>query len=856
VDVRPLTYTQLVNEIDELVEWLDRQTESSADTVRVEEGLATLRRELAQREARTRPKGRSRRKPKRGRAEEAPLPTRRPRILVEMTSVAYEDPAEMRAEYDLIMEWLPRPELSRAERQILEAERDNLAPQLQEERARATSQRRVARLQAALMPTEEDTANALEHAARTIAGIVPDPRDPNVFNLYHENEQIAISAEQFATLRLEVANQLRRGHRLIANDIDYYWNRYQAQVEINEDTFLIDDIAGWLGGVSDPGPELRMRRDRALRELERLDAHLSAGRFVQAAAMMGPLERQTQVIRGVSRAFYEGHIEGAERAVRGLEFTRDVSFAIAGSIAAVVAAPVVAGVAAGAGLTGATAAVATTVGTGVVVGTGTAVVRGTSAATGHLVAGSSGAEISEAFIGESVRGFREGFLSGAAGGAARVLGPMLGVGTQVGAQVVRRAAAGAIVDGTSAMLEVVMRGGSVEEAVNAGLRSAVLGIPGSLVGASGNRLIRELGGPLTAGATAYAGAIVAGASPEEAMRAAGVAVTTNVALSRATHRPETDARLEERGRAIGQDIRATARGAASRVRRTTAAIMIGTAEPVSGFRIGAGGTTRGVELQGPVVRQLPARPGEIAETPEVPTVSPAAAAQQAAAEAAPPAKAALPESVRREDVPAEATPPAKFALPEAIPPAEAEPPAPGRLTKGEEIEREFEEFQERAEASGGLKEDLLMSGLSERPEFHRPSTSSEVVTPESPTARADATFEALMEHVSGAQERFNAEGFTEAQTAAIERASTQADKNGARARFYGERVDSFVKESIHGDRRLDHLGVSEIKQPGPDFFDPTMDVWYDITTARSWSAHVAKYGLKGKLRGIHVPSGR
>src|SRR5881394_3585633 len=105
--------------------------------------------------------------------------------------------------------------------------------------------------------------------------------------------------------------------------------------------------------------------------------------------MVPELERVGQEIRSLARAFYEGYIEGAETAVRRLEFTRDASFAIAGSIAAVVAAPVVAGFI-GAGGLGATGVVATGLniaGTGLVVGTGTAVVRGGSAATGTAAAG-------------------------------------------------------------------------------------------------------------------------------------------------------------------------------------------------------------------------------------------------------------------------------------------------------------------------------------------------------------------------------------------------------------------------------------------------------------------------------------
>ena len=77
-----------------------------------------------------------------------------------------------------------------------------------------------------------------------------------------------------------------------------------------------------------------------------------------------------------------------------------------------------------------------------------------------------------------------------------------------------------------------------------------------------------------------------------------------------------------------------------------------------------------------------------------------------------------------------------------------------------------------------------------------------------------------------------------------------------RATYYGDRIDEFVKESAALDLRLNPLGMSERFQPGPDFFDALNDLYFDITTELSWPAHVRKYGLGGKLRGVHIPSGR
>jgi hypothetical protein len=283
-----------------------------------------------------------------------------------MNSVAYDDPAEMRSEFDLIMEWLATEGLSTEERELLQVERQNLAPQLQEDRAQVVQQRRTARLQTALTPADQDEAQALQHAARQIQNIERDSAQPDVSYIYHQGERIPIATQQANRLRNDLLNEMQRTHRLINNRVQYYWDRYQAQDQINKDTFAIDVIAGWLGGVTDPGEELGRRRDRAQRQLARLERHARDGRLVEAAAALAPLERNSQVIRSLSRAFYEGHIEGAGMAITALEFTRDASFAIAGSIAAVVAAPIVAGAVAGMGATGVVAGVATTAGTGLV----------------------------------------------------------------------------------------------------------------------------------------------------------------------------------------------------------------------------------------------------------------------------------------------------------------------------------------------------------------------------------------------------------------------------------------------------------------------------------------------------------
>jgi hypothetical protein len=188
-------------------------------------------------------------------------------------------------------------------------------------------------------------------------------------------------------------------------------------------------------------------------------------------------------------------------------------------------------------------------------------------------------------------------------------------------------------------------------------------------------------------------------------------------------------------------------------------------------------------------------------------------------------------------------------LPEREPANDVEPE-----TLADQVRAEFEGYQEQAEGGGDVRSDYEANADNVRPQFEPPSASSKTVTGDSPQAQSDPIYQALMDHVTAAQEKFNEEGFTQAETDAIERAPTQAAKDSARARFYGERIDTFVKQSMQDDPRLHGIGVSEIRQPGPDFFDPSTDTWYDITTAKSWPRHVQKYGYGGQ--GVLLPSGR
>jgi hypothetical protein len=115
----------------------------------------------------------------------------------------------------------------------------------------------------------------------------------------------------------------------------------------------------------------------------------------------------------------------------------------------------------------------------------------------------------------------------------------------------------------------------------------------------------------------------------------------------------------------------------------------------------------------------------------------------------------------------------------------------------------------------------------------------------SPRAR-DRTGALLLEHLRLAVARFNRDGLTDAQTAAVNQAERNGRRSPLRDAYRGARIDEFCKLTVMGDRRLDHVHVTGLYERGADFLDSRTGTWYDMTTVAAWKAHVAQYGPMGR----------
>ena len=572
-DIPQMLDQELQADLDELQEWLHRQIQGSAEEDHVRVVVRSLEAELARRKQ-LEVKAGKRSAKKKGLTEPdqrigaAPLP----RILTERGSRALTDPVEIREEYNLISERLRRTDISREERELLKVARANLQPQTEALRQQEAAQRKNQQIAKALQ-VDPKAADALAGLARTITEISADPQNPEQFYIYTQGERVPISRVQRDYLRKTLASELHHAYQLTKGDTEMAWDRYEGQVKLDKDHWVVSYFAGLLGGVDDPGMQIVLARAVAQGSLIQLDALLKAGDMVGAATLVPRVNANCKLVRALANAYYFGMIKGAERVVTVLEITAAVSAAVAVSIAAVVAAPFVAGAVAGAGITGASGTALTIAGTGVVVGSGNALYKGGTAALTTAVSGGSAGDAWRAFKSAGWAGAKEGFFAGAGGAAARALGPALR-GAGVTNKVLERVATEMVVNGGSTTLDAIANGASVRDAVQAGLLSAAMSLPGGTLGAANNKIVSQIAAPLASSAVAFAASLERGESPEQAARAATTALAVSLTLNAATSGRKAElAGHEAKGQEFGKQVKSAAIN-------TTAAVMINTARPL------------------------------------------------------------------------------------------------------------------------------------------------------------------------------------------------------------------------------------------------------------------------------------
>ncbi len=502
-DVRQYGFTELVDELRAVNEWLDRQTTGSEQTDRMAEAKTALEAEIARRKgairAADRPPSRRRGRAKQPAAQPyLPEQTEMPRVLKDRTSFQLTDPAEIRTEVDRITAWLQRPDLSPADRSTLRRELASLEPGLGSELNRASAQRQQARLAQAFSPAAgADRAAVLENI-RVIESIRPYQARPGMAYVMHHGELLVFPQELGDRVHAEATAALRdaaeRAQRINASAR----SRMDQHMRLNYEDQPIVGFVVSLVSREQPVEVL----DRMLGPATDADVALIRYRAAQrrgsltemAEAVFTAVEKadqaQTIVLNGVDRA-----VGAAGTIVTGLTITRDLSFAVALSIGAILAAPVVAAGVAGLGATGLTATGLTALGTGTVVGGEGLALGFTSGAGGELAAGHGGRAALRTGWSEAKRVGAQGAAIGVGGGASLGLASNLGAGAQglTRAQLLRTTLAGgggqALGSMTGAALSDVPQGQSrAGYVLGSGLTGFALGGFGAAAGTASQGL--------------------------------------------------------------------------------------------------------------------------------------------------------------------------------------------------------------------------------------------------------------------------------------------------------------------------------------------------------------------------------
>lgn len=453
-NVRQYGFTELVDELRAVNEWFNRQTASSPESDRMMEAKAAIEGEIARRQGAIRAADRPPPR-RRGRASaqaaqpELPEQTEMPRVLRDRTSTQLTDPAEIRTEVDRITAWLQRPDLGRADRSILRQELTGLQPGLGADLNRSSVQRQQNRLAQAFTPAAgADRSGVLENI-RMIESIRPYQEQPGMAYVMHNGELLVFPQEVGDRVRAEAVAALQEASRRAHEMNESTQFRMREHMRLNyDDQYIVGFFVSVVSGEEPVELQTRMLGPLSVSNiaLSRYRTAQHRGSLVgMADAVYTAVEKadaaQTIVLNGINRA-----MSAAGSIVSGLTITRNLSFAIALSIGAILAAPVVAAGVAGTGATGLLATGMTALGTGTVVGGEGFVLGFAGGAGGELVAGHGGRAALSTGLGEGRRVGEQGFAIGVGGGASVGLARNLGVsavGLTRGAQLGRSALAGA-----------------------------------------------------------------------------------------------------------------------------------------------------------------------------------------------------------------------------------------------------------------------------------------------------------------------------------------------------------------------------------------------------------------------------
>lgn len=382
--------------------------------------------------------------------------------------------------------------------------------------------------------------------AQTVAPTV------NMYQFTAEGQTLTLTEEEYKRELERVNRYLQLSFNLLESEAAY--NAAEHQKFLVHTHGVAGRVSDFLAGATPPSVGIWSRLQYAIEAGRR---YLEEGKVEVAARRLHYAQQSLRDARREWSAYIQQTTEGAQTAINTLEFTRDISFAIAIGTAAVVTAPAIVGaVVTKAGLTGAAAITATAVGTGAVTTLGGAtaggVLRGASNAAGQAIAGGpvSFSQVKR----EAAEGAKRGAVDAASTlvgfGAGRALG--LGArGMSLGGRVARGALAGSAGGATGGGLEAVLEGKSAGEVLGSTVKGAAAGAIGGGLGGwaggvSSKTPVRKfLAETATEAVSGAAGAALSGGTPEEIKAAAIASVVAGRATAEARKRRPAGQKIGE-----------------------------------------------------------------------------------------------------------------------------------------------------------------------------------------------------------------------------------------------------------------------------------------------------------------------
>lgn len=511
MDLTNWRYSDLVAERDELQQWMDRQLATDDRVLKIEEAIELINASIRQLEQGVRGPQKARRKggkrdQKAGAENGASVSEPQqdlepPHCLVQQSTVAFQDPEDMRQEFDRIVAWLQRKNVPPPERRILQEELDYLAPLLGQTLKQRSQEKRRARISSALKPGGGGSARAsIREAVRLVEGIKPVAGHEDQYYLMHGEEMFALTKEEAVSIRASAVSAMSDAIKKVqALDNDSI-TKLQGQLEVD----VANRFAAWGTSLfTDMDTSDAVNRYLPLSKAVRnaVSEFLAAKRSGNLTAMAEQLADAEEIALKGS-ALVNGHIDDiqttGEKIITGLQITQAAAFTIVMVATAGAAAPMVGAGVAGAGFTGVAATAVTATGTASIIGVEGFALGGSSSTVGQLATGKSLSE-------SAAEGWKEGKKWGETGvkiGASVVLAPASAArfgasreGIGVVNQVLR---SGAAVGTTNLGVEAGSRALFHQDTLSLGEAATTFG--GGFLGGMGGPLTGKLSSPMLRGA--------------------------------------------------------------------------------------------------------------------------------------------------------------------------------------------------------------------------------------------------------------------------------------------------------------------------------------------------------------------